>query len=362
MTEKYRFMVGSYAAHDKDGIYAYEMEVNEESVRLRKLYAVSGSANPSFLLMHPSGRVLYAVEELSPEGRIAVYTMEKGGPQLLMSLPSEGADPCHLSLSADAGFLTAANYTDGSLSMFRLDEHGIPLCMTEHRRHEGHGVYKGRQESPHVHFSKYVNGRLYVCDLGLDRVFCYQPDAETGQLKETDQSLQLPDGCGPRHLAVNPAHPELLYVITEMSAEIFVFCIPKEKGAADAEHSAACESRFLQRISILPDGEDAASVSLGMIGAAVRFSEDGHFLLASARVFNQIAVFAVEADGMLRMMAISDCGVQMPRDFDIFGRNVIVAGQESGNIRALKLDPVSGKLTDIGAMQEVPKASCILKI
>ena len=348
-------MVGSYAEHDQSGIYAFELQTDEGGARLKRLYEIPGAANPSFLLMHPSGRVLYAVEELSPEGRVNVYTMEEDGPAFLEAFPSEGADPCHLSLSPDGKFLVVANYTGGSLSVFRLDENGIPVCMTEHRRHEGCSVYRGRQESPHVHFTGFADGQLYVCDLGLDRVFCYEPDLMAGSLSDTERNLQLPAGCGPRHFCRLPEHPDLLYVITEMSAEVFVFRISGKKGAAEENH-------FLQRIRILPEDEDAAAVPLGMIGAALKSSEDGRFLFASARIFNQIAVFAVQEDGMLQRTGVYDCGGRMPRDFGVFGDYIVTANQESGNLSVLKADPDRKSLMDTGIREEIAKPSCILRI
>ncbi len=58
--------------------------------------------------------------------------------------------------------------------MFELDNGGIPKEVCCLMKHEGKGIDPVRQEGPHVHFSKYLNGMLYVCDLGVDTVFCYR--------------------------------------------------------------------------------------------------------------------------------------------------------------------------------------------
>jgi len=48
----YRFMVGSYAPQDSNGIYCYELDT--QAGILQCLYTVSGVENPSFILMHPN--------------------------------------------------------------------------------------------------------------------------------------------------------------------------------------------------------------------------------------------------------------------------------------------------------------------
>ena len=350
----YRFMVGSYAPQDSNGIYCYELDT--QAGILQCLYTVSGVENPSFILMHPNKKVLYAVEERNPEGRVAVFIMENGQPQLLTSMPSQGADPCHLAIEAKERFLTVANYTSGSLGMFRLDEMGIPICMTEHRQHEGHSIYKGRQEGPHVHFSKFVDTQLYICDLGLDRVIRYELDPWAGSLEKTGLDIEAPRGCGPRHLTLHAAHPGMLYVITEMGAEILVY----RKEATQKEEDQ--KYKLVQRISLLPEGCDAGAVKLGMTGAAVKFTEDGKILVASARIFNLIISFRVCENGTLERVQALACGGSMPRDFEIFGDHIIVANQESGNLSVIQIDTKSGALIKTEIETMISNPSCILKV
>ena len=351
-----RFMVGSYALRDSSGIYCYELDTQAGS--LQCLYTVFGVENPSFILMHPNKKVMYAVEERNPEGRVAVFVMENGQPQLLTSIPSQGADPCHLALDAQERFLTVANYTSGSLGMLRLDEMGIPICITEHRQHEGHSIYAGRQDSPHVHFSRFVNSQLYVCDLGLDKIVIYGLDPWAGSLEETGLDIAAPKGSGPRHLTLHPAHPDMLYVITEMGAEILVY--QKETEAAQKESDQ--KYGLIQRISLLPQGCDAGAVKLGMTGAALKFTEDGNILVASARIFNLIISFRVCENGTLERAQSVSCGGSMPRDFEIFGDHIVVANQESGNLSVIQIDTKSGELNQTEIETHIPKPSCILKV
>ena len=55
--------VGTYTEGERtDGIYLLRMDTR--TGELRRLGAVNAGANPSFLAIHPNGRVLYAVNEV----------------------------------------------------------------------------------------------------------------------------------------------------------------------------------------------------------------------------------------------------------------------------------------------------------
>ena len=63
--------VGTYAKENTPGIYIYRM--NMDSGELTPAGTVSGLANPTFLAVHPSGKYMYAANELDG------YKGSKGG-------------------------------------------------------------------------------------------------------------------------------------------------------------------------------------------------------------------------------------------------------------------------------------------
>ena len=77
---------------------------------------------------HPSLPILYVVEELSAgEGRRSRQCSFHGtvsGFLVYQSESSLGEDPCHLSISPDGQLLAAANYSSGSVVVFKLDDDG----------------------------------------------------------------------------------------------------------------------------------------------------------------------------------------------------------------------------------------------
>src|SRR5258708_29730727 len=62
-SRKYLLYVGTYTKGDSKGIYAYRYDA--ASGELTSLGLAAETPNPSFVAADPSGRVLYAVNELS---------------------------------------------------------------------------------------------------------------------------------------------------------------------------------------------------------------------------------------------------------------------------------------------------------
>ncbi|HET9710150.1 MAG TPA: beta-propeller fold lactonase family protein, partial [Gemmatimonadales bacterium] len=66
--------VGTYTdANRSDGIYLLRMD--PRSGALRSVAAVNASPSPSFLALHPNGRVLYAVHE-DEYGAVSAFAID----------------------------------------------------------------------------------------------------------------------------------------------------------------------------------------------------------------------------------------------------------------------------------------------
>ncbi|MDO4284843.1 MAG: lactonase family protein, partial [Eubacteriales bacterium] len=340
------FYIGTYASAEEDGIL--EVKYDRETDSLQVTGRQRGVTNPSWLLLHPNGRVLYAVEERNPDGGLCAFLIDEalGGKETFPvagndaatqeqqerqgtpflhpcgSWPTGGADPCHLSLDDRGEFLFVSNYTSGSLAVFRLGENGVPAERTDLVQHTGHSTGPGadpvRQEGPHVHFSAFHEGELYVVDLGQDTVFRYELDRESGRLRDTGRPIVLPAGRGPRHLAFGPDNR--LYVLCELSSSLFVL-EKQEDGAYQA----------VQEISALSQGvTDKVNTA-----AAIHFSEDGRMLYTSNRGEDSIAAFALEEDGRVRRIGFAASGGRVPRDFAVCGDRLLAANQESNELTVL---------------------------
>src|SRR5512132_1497621 len=96
--------VGTYTEGTRsDGIYLVRMD--RRSGKLRRVGSVDAGANPSFLAIHPNGRVLYAVNELEKyngkaSGAVSAFAIARDTGALTRrnEQPSEGAAPCFVSV------------------------------------------------------------------------------------------------------------------------------------------------------------------------------------------------------------------------------------------------------------------------
>ena len=343
---RYEFYVGSYAARDEDSIWKYALDT--DTLSFSRIWSFRGAENPSYLLAHPDGKVLYSVEEVHPEGRVAAYVIGGGGLSRISLFPSGGADPCHLSMDDKAQFLFAANYSSGSVAVYRLDEDGKILEMTDLKQHTGSSVDPERQERAHCHCSAFYGGYLYVCDLGEDRIAVYGLDRASGKLQETDRSIAVPAGQGPRHLVFDEK-TDTLCVITELGASLLTY-----------EKVSSGRYELKQQIGALPEGVDPdtlETVAPRAIGAAIKRTKDG--VAVSLRGLNAIAGFTLDENGGASLKGRSACGGKTPRDFAVFGESMVSANQDSDTLTLLRtIESGSNKEEDSTAPEAVEKIHC----
>lgn len=318
------FYVGGYGQPGQAGLLKCAFDGGRATV----LAACDALRNPSWVLANPGKGLVYAVEELSPAGRLATLADGAEGLRVVSSLSTDGADPCHIALTPDGRHLLVANYTGGSLAVYGLDARGMPTGMTDFIQHEMDDAQRAkgnptRQEGPHIHFSLCDGRHVYVCDLGLNRVFVYGWDGANGRLVDEGVSIEFPDGAGPRHLAFAP-DGETLYVLCELSATLHVF----KRGTEGRWQAAQVESTVPEPFG---DFERFAWSA----GAAIHFAPDGT-LCASTRGHDSVAAFQVGADGRLSGRQVLPSGGKTPRDFLPVAEGLLVANQDSDGVSFLR--------------------------
>ncbi len=327
--------IGSYASPEQEGLLQCRFTL-ESGFAFESAH--EGLLNPSYLLEHPVHPLLYTVEE-TDEGAVCAWREENGRMILTGRILTGGASPCHLSLSADGNWLYCANYMGGSAACIRLDKNGVPVELTDLVKHHGRGPDKQRQEMAHAHCVYPYHGQIGVCDLGEDRIYLYENQA--GKLRET-ACLRTKPGSGPRHLAAHAKYPACLYCVSDLTGDVAVW----------RETAPGCFD-LQQELNTLPDGYSGENTA-----AAIRFTEDGRWLLVSHRGADGIAAMLVRTDGTLEEPVWSPC-VRGPRDFLICGSTVLIGSQRDGEVRAYMLE--AGRLTDSGFRIEVREPVCIQK-
>jgi 6-phosphogluconolactonase len=351
--------VGTYSTRGSRGIYTYRFDPARG--RLEDTGLATASENPSFLAPHPSGRFLYAVDEVTsfagesgkaePGGAVSAFSIDPdtGNLTFLNARGSQGAAPCHLCVHPSGRALALANYSGGSVASFPLQSDGTLGESASFFQHEGASVNASRQSEPHAHsVTLDASGRFaFACDLGLDKILAYRIDASSGQLSPHDPPFaRLHPGAGPRHFAFHPSG-RYGYAINELDSSVSAFTYDAERGALQELHS----------VSALPEGFEGESWC-----ADIHVHPSGRFLYGSNRGHDSIAIYAIDqGTGRLSLLGHEPTQGRSPRNFaiDPSGDFLLAANQQSDSVVAFRIDPRTGLLEPTGQVVSLPAPVCV---
>ena len=346
--------VGTYTDDKRrDGVYL--LRLNAKTGELTQAGSVDVGPNPSFLSVHPSGKVLYAVnevEQLSGKATGAVRALAIGsdgtGLAPLNEQPSEGAAPCYVSTDRTGHFAFVANYVTGTVAVLPIGARGRLAKATQVIQQAGTGPVTDRQAGPHAHciIPHPSNHFVLAADLGADRVFVYRFDAKTGSLThETKADAVMPPGTGPRHLAFHPTLP-FVFVSGELNSTVTALHCDAKVGTLTTA----------QTISTLPADWKGTNYP-----ADVHIAPNGRTLYVSNRGHNSVAAFSIAANGTLTLEQVMSTGGDWPRNFtlDPTGRWLLVANQRSNSVVVFARDLASGRLKETNFRVMLPSPVCV---
>ncbi len=270
------------------------------------------------LALSPDQTHLYAAER-TPPYLLASYTLgESRLPSLAATAPLP-AGMAYLSTDHAGGLLWAASYPNSLITETVIDADG--LVRAAPRRiiptpPKAHCVLP----DPQGQF-------VYATSLGADALLCWRL-TPSGLDPATEVVTKLHRGAGPRH-AVFAAGGEHLYLLNELDATLTVF-------ARDA-----ATGRLAQRQTIaFPGAPSPASA------ADLHLHPTGRFLYASERATSRLAVYAVNADGILQPIEVIPCETT-PRGFALApgGEALLCAGMDANALGFYAIDTATGRLT-----------------
>jgi 6-phosphogluconolactonase len=330
-------LLGGYTRKTGQGIYRATFDSATGTLSTPTPYVTSLNS-PTYLAVSKAG-FAYAVAAGDGEGGVATIDLHQAPAVVLDRTLTPGGSPAHISIDETRQLVFASFYHDGRVNVYKIQaDHTLtPVAVAVHT---GKGP-RQEQDASHVHYAALApDGRLAVVDLGNDTVASY-PVADDGKLGKP-ATLHLPAGYGPRHLAFLPGHPDVAYLVGELSSQISV--LDYQNG-----HFTLGETR-----STIP------ADWTGFNGAAaIRISADGHFVYVSNRGYNGIAVFAVTANGQhLELIQQITTHGDFPRDFnlDLSQKYLLAVNQKSDNATLYRRDADSGKLTTLVADIPAPEA------
>lgn len=334
--------VGSYAERGTNGIYCYSLDVSNHELKLTS--KTNLVENPSYLALSSDKGTVYCVSETNEfqgeeGGAVAALNYENEQFSLLDIRGTKGAAPCHLLLDENNKYLYVSNYFGGSISMYQMRDNG-ELQMCDIVKHSGCGPNKERQESAHMHFCGFINGKVCGADLGIDTIKCYEVDTNSNKLIP-EQDIELYKGTGVRHFICSKVREDLIFAICELSSEIMVLKKQEDKF------------NIIQRISTLPEGFTESTC------AAIKQSLNGKYIFASNRGHDSIAVYEL-IDEKLRLVNIVDSEGKTPRDFLVLKDHIIIANQDSDNIVVFTFNENTGEMNFTGQSVHCKKPVCVI--
>ena len=348
---------GTYTGEQSTSKGVYVARLDLASGKVTEPELAAETTNPSFLAIHPSGRFLYAANEVGTfngeqTGSVSGFAIDRRTGKLtaLNQESSKGRGPAHLIVDKSGRDVLVANYGGGSVAVLPIGADGRLKPATAFVQHEGKSVHP-RQNRPHAHsINVSPNDHFaYAADLGLDKVLIYRFDAKKGTLAPAAPPFAaVAPGSGPRHFAFHPKG-RFAFVINEISVTLTAF-------RADSRNGSLTE---VQTISTLPEGQ---SVQTGYSTAEVQVHPSGRFVYGSNRGHDSLTVFAFDdKTGRLSFVQNEPTQGNAPRGFGIdpTGNFLLAGNQRTHTVVVFRIDPKTGRLTPTGQTIQLGSPVCV---
>ncbi len=343
--------LGTYTNTESRGIY--RIHLNATTGELSTPEFAAQARNPSFLDLHPTRPILYAIDESDTGGGVTAFNIDRATGELtrLNTEPTHAGGVAHLAVDRDARLVLVASYGRGYTAAFPLSPDGKLQPRTSLLQHEGPlGPRTDRQEKPHAHSVTFSpdNRFAYVADLGLDRVLAFSLNPSAGTIARHEAGdASVPPGAGPRHSKFSHDGKHF-YVLNELDATLSTFRHDATTGALS----------LLQTLSTLPADYDGPKSC-----AEIRIHPNDRFVYASNRRHDSLTVFARDpSTGKLTFVQNIPAGGAIPRNFNLSpdGTWLVCAHQDSNSLSVFRVDPTTGHLTATPHRATVPRPVCVL--
>jgi 6-phosphogluconolactonase len=324
------FLVGSYTERDRwipdaRGKGISFISLNTATGALCCLKEWGGIKNPSNMCMY--GENLLVCSELFDEdGSLCFMRINRRKDSVIPELVetkrvlSAGKAVCHAFVDPLNGSVSFCAYLSGFLGCMLDSEQNYKTV-----RYEGSGPNTDRQKAPHPHQAVMHEERLFVSDLGSDKIWVHDKrSTSNGHTK----SIAVPAGYGPRHLVFHPSM-NIFYLACELLPRVLTYRYCFETD----------EWEMIEEVT----SEDAEYIRKAG-PAAIKIHPGGGHLLVSNRYSDGIRVFRIDGKGGLLFSQDIRLAGKCPRDFALSrdGKWLIAAMQDSHEILAYEITQKDG--------------------
>ena len=330
-----------YIANSGDGPYGITVAaLDADSGALNIVQHVAEISECHYLNPHPSGKFLLATT-MDGDIEVVSFAIEADGAlRKVSSAPAAGTSPAYVCGDATGANVLLVNYVNagnrGNIRVYPIDSDGILGAPSEHIEiDDSTGPNPERQDVSHPHMIVPTpdNRFAVVPDLGTDKVYLYALDAAAGKLA-LSQTLDLPAGAGPRHVAFHPTLPRM-YVINELDSTLATFSYDDTDNWTPGLILPTLPAGYVQ-----PAERPNTT-------ADVHVHPNGQFLYGSNRGHDSIVIYRLDADGMPQYLGNESTRGAWPRAFMIHpsGDYLIVGNRHTDNVAVFSIDAATGLLT-----------------
>lgn len=325
-----------------DGLYA--LKLDPESGEIVSYKTVAEVVNPSFIKVSSNGKYLFAVSELSSADDSSGYfysfkIQDNDSLQQISKLSTESFAPAHIELDKSGNYAFVSNYVGGVVILYSINNDG---SLEKQQRID---LENPNESHPHSATVSSDNKRVYIADLGNDKIWIFDFNADEGTLTPNAQNfVSLEKNSGPRHFTLSK-NGNYAYSVNELNSTVTTFKVLSEGGL-----------EIIQNITTLPEDFQENNST-----ADIHLHPSGTFLYVSNRGHNSIAAYALEeATGKLSLLDHFSTQGETPRNFAIVptGDQLYVANQDSNNIVLFDIEK-NGKLTPKGSPFEIKTPVCL---
>ena len=288
--------------------------------------APSGTS-PDYLAFHPSGKFLYALNEVNP-GRIVAFSVDRATGMLtrLNDVSSGGNGPAHISMHRSGKWLLSSNYDSGHVAALQIMDDGR-LGAPVAPRVAG--------ALAHMILDDGVSGKfVFVPSKGDNRILQFKFDEATGRLEPNTPPFVAQEGA-PRHMVFHRSG-KTAYLLTEAGRTVVSYKYDPATG-------------------LLSDGVPLPASATGN-GAHILLHPTKELLYVCLRFFDSVTVLDLDAGGRAQNPRHFHQQISTPWDmtFAGAGKYLLVANNASATVKVLRVDEGTGAVSLVGNGASVP--------
>ena len=185
-----RYVLAADLGLDRVLVYAFDARAGKLSAAPVGQAVMAPGAGPRHLALHPSGRIVYVVNELDSTVSTLRYDAKAGALTVLqtvssLSEPMAGENsPADIHVHPSGRFLYMSNRGHDSIAAFAIDKRSFTLRPIQHEPTGGNWPRN---------FAIDPSGRfLFAANERSNTITTHRIDAKTGKLTPTEKTLELP--------------------------------------------------------------------------------------------------------------------------------------------------------------------------